>query len=55
MPLEIIIALVVALPVFAFITAFVWYVNLGGAWAALRKTGKKSRSAGNDRLETEKA
>ena len=55
MPLELIIALIVALPVFAFITGFVWYVNLGGAWAALRKTGKKSRTPGTNRLESEEA
>jgi len=55
MPLELIIVLIFTLPIVAFITAFVWYVNLGSAWAALRKTGKKSRSAGTDRLETEEA
>ena len=55
MPPELIIALVVILPVFTFITGFVWYVNLGGARAVLRQAGKKSRAAGTDRLETEEA
>jgi hypothetical protein len=55
-PLEIIIALIFIIPIVTFITAFVWYVNLGGAWAALRKPGRKSRSvAGKGRLGTEKA
>jgi hypothetical protein len=54
MPLEIIIALAFTLPIVAFITAFVWYINLGGAWSALKKAGRRSRSAaGTDRLKTE--
>lgn len=52
MPLELIIALVLTLPVVAVITAFVWYLNLGGAWSVLKKAGKTSRSVVKaDRLE----
>jgi hypothetical protein len=53
MPLELIIALVLTLPIVAVITAFVWYLNLGGAWSALKRAGKTGRSAARtDRLET---
>jgi hypothetical protein len=56
MSLEIIIALVVTLPIFAFITGFIWYVNLGGAWSALKKAGRRNRPVtGSARLETEEA
>ena len=51
MPMELIIALVLILPIVATITAFVWYLNLGGAWSKIKKTGKTGRSAANaDRL-----
>jgi phosphate/sulfate permease len=55
MPLEVIIALIFILPIVAFITAFVWYVNLG-AWFAVKKRGRKGHTTpGTDHLGTEKA
>jgi hypothetical protein len=54
MHLEIIIALVFTLPIFAFITGFVWYINLGHAWSTRRKAGRQDRfAAGTDRLTEE--
>jgi hypothetical protein len=55
MPLELIIAVVVTLPIIAGITAFVWYLNLGGALSKLKKADRTSRSSGTSRIETEKA
>jgi hypothetical protein len=53
---EVIIALVFIVPIVVFFTAFVWYLNVGGAWSAVRKAGKRTRpAAGTSRLETEKA
>jgi hypothetical protein len=51
MSLELIIALVFTMPVIAFITGFVWYINLGGVWSTLKK-GRRSR---HNRLGTEEA
>jgi len=38
---EIIVALVVAIPVILFPAAFVWYLNIGGAYAALKEARVK--------------
>ena len=38
---EIIVALVVAIPVILFPAAFVWYLNIGGAYAALKEARAK--------------
>jgi len=54
MSLNLIFALIVVIPIVAFITGFVWYINLGGAWAARKKAGRSSREvARSRRLETE--
>ena len=37
MQLELIIALVVVIPIILFPAAFVWYLNIGGACAAVKK------------------
>jgi hypothetical protein len=37
MQIELIVALVVAIPVILFPAAFVWYVNIGGIFAAIRE------------------
>ena len=37
MQIELIIALVVAIPVILFPAAFVWYLNIGGVFHALRE------------------
>ena len=50
------VALVLTLPIIAVITAFVWYLNLGGVLSKMKKAGKASRSVNRtDRLETEEA
>lgn len=38
----VILALVLALPLILFPVAYVWYVNIGGLVAAIRKTQKKA-------------
>lgn len=42
---EFIVALVVAIPVILFPVAYVWYLNIGGIWGAIREARKK-RAAG---------
>ena len=37
---QFIVALVVMIPIILLPVAFVWYLNLGGVWAAMRKTRK---------------
>jgi hypothetical protein len=37
MEVHVVIALAIAIPVILFPAAFVWYVNLGGAFSALRQ------------------
>ena len=37
MQLELVIALVVAIPIILFPAAFVWYLNIGGACAAIKQ------------------
>ena len=41
---ELMVALVVAIPVILFPAAFVWYLNIGGIYAAVRET-QRSRAA----------
>ncbi|UCH42595.1 MAG: hypothetical protein JSW16_07245 [Dehalococcoidales bacterium] len=38
---ELIVALVVAIPVILFPAAFVWYLNIGGAYAAFKEAREK--------------
>ena len=38
---EFIVALVLAIPIILFPAAFVWYLNVGGIFAAIRKAQKK--------------
>jgi hypothetical protein len=38
---EFIVALVIALPVILFPVALIWYLNIGGIYAALRKAREK--------------
>jgi len=48
---EIIVALVVAIPVILFPAAFVWYLNIGGAYAALKEAREK-RAAREKAIKT---
>ena len=38
---EFIIALVIAIPIILFPAAFIWYINVGGIYAAVREARKK--------------
>jgi hypothetical protein len=38
---EFIVALVIAIPVILFPVAFIWYLNVGGIYAAVREARKK--------------
>ena len=49
---EFILALVIAIPIILFPAAFVWYTNIGGIYAALKKAWHK-RAALRKRVEIE--
>ena len=49
---EFIIALVIAIPVILFPAAFVWYLNAGGIYRALREAREKKTARAKSRLET---
>ena len=38
---EFIVALVIAIPIILFPVAFIWYLNVGGIYAAVREAQKK--------------
>ena len=38
---EIVVALVIAIPVILFPAAFVWYLNIGGVYAAIKEAREK--------------
>ncbi len=38
---ELVVALVIAIPVILFPAAYVWYLNIGGVYAALKKAREK--------------
>ncbi len=44
---ELVVALVVAIPVILFPAAFVWYLNIGGIYAAI-KEARKARAIRED-------
>ena len=48
---ELVIALVVAIPIILFPAAFVWYLNIGGMYAAVKEAREK-RSAREKALRT---
>ena len=50
---QFIVALVVMIPIILLPVAFVWYLNLGGAWAAMRKARKEK--AAEKQLASEKS
>jgi hypothetical protein len=43
---EFVVALAVAIPVILFPAAFVWYMNVGGAYAAVRRAREKRAELG---------
>ena len=56
----VIVALVVAIPVMLFPVAYLWYINLGGLYVAIRRERKrkaarreKARAAKEERAEKE--
>jgi len=42
---ELVVALVIAIPVILFPAAYVWYMNIGGAYAAVKKAQEKKLAA----------
>ena len=48
---EMVVALVVAIPIILFPAAFVWYLNIGGAYAAVKEAREK-RTAREKALRT---
>ena len=53
MPLEMLLALVLVLPIILIFAVFVWYMNIGGFYAAVREKRQKRRSATpSKKLET---
>jgi len=49
---EFVIALVIAIPIILFPAAFVWYLNIGGIYAAI-KEARERRAAREKRTQTE--
>jgi len=49
---QFVIALVAAIPVILFPAAFVWYLNIGGVYAALRTRGKRAARRRTARVVT---
>jgi hypothetical protein len=39
---QIILALVIAIPVILFPVAFIWFINIGGIWAAIKQAREKN-------------
>lgn len=46
---EFIVALVIAIPIILFPAAFVWYLNLGGIYAAIQEARRKRKDAYEER------
>ena len=51
---QVIVALVVILPVILFPAAFVWYLNVGGAYAAVKEARKRRTAEEKEAIKTEK-
>lgn len=53
MPLELLIALILVLPIIILCGAFVWYLNIGGIYAIVKETRQKRQAvAESKKLET---
>jgi len=46
---EFIVALVIAIPIILFPAAFVWYLNIGGIYQAIRDARQKRKAAREER------
>lgn len=51
---QVIVALVVMLPVILLPAAFVWYLNVGGVYAAVKEARKRRTTEEKEAIETEK-
>lgn len=51
---EFIVALVIAIPIILFPAAFVWYLNIGGIYAAIKQARERRASEREARKETDK-
>jgi len=51
---QVIVALVIILPVILFPAAFVWYLNVGGVYAAVKEARKRRTTEEKEAIETEK-
>ncbi len=51
---QVIVALVIILPVILFPAAFVWYLNVGGVYAAVKEAGKRRTTEEKEAIEAEK-
>jgi hypothetical protein len=53
MPLEMMLALILVLPIIILFAVFVWFLNIGGIYAALKENHQKKQAvADNKKLET---
>jgi Tfp pilus assembly protein PilW len=53
MPLELMIALILVLPIIILFAVFVWYLNIGGIYATVKETHQKRPTvAESKKLET---
>ena len=41
---QVLVALIIAIPVILFPVAFVWYLNVGGVYAALKKRSREKKA-----------
>jgi hypothetical protein len=54
MPLELMIALILVLPIIILFAVFVWYLNIGGIYAAVKETRQdRPTVAARKKLETD--
>ena len=51
---QVILALVLGIPVILFPSAYVWYLNIGGIYAAVRKAQEKRAAREQERLAAAK-
>ena len=47
---EFIVALVIAIPIILFPAAFVWYLNMGGIYHAIKEARQKRKAAHEERI-----
>ena len=47
---EFVVALVIAIPIILFPAAFVWYLNIGGIYHAIKEARQKRRAAQEERI-----